>query len=78
MVTKGASNFTKQVTKELIREQKRKQKEIEKLQKEEYINNRYKEAEIRTNNIEIYINKLNNTINSTCRQISIDEFINKD
>ena len=44
MVTKGASNFTKQVTKELIREQKRKQKEIEKLQKEEYINNRYKEA----------------------------------
>ena len=28
MVTKGASNFTKQVTKELIREQKRKQKEI--------------------------------------------------
>lgn len=78
MVTKGASNFTKQVTKELIREQKRKQKEIEKLQKEEYINNRYKEAEIRTNNIEIYINKLNNTINSTCRQISIEEFINKD
>lgn len=35
MTKKGASNFTQQVTKELIREQKRKQKENEKLQKEQ-------------------------------------------
>ena len=78
MAKKGAANFTKQVTRELIKEQKRKQKELEKQQKEQYINNRYKEAEIRTNNIDIYINKLNNTINSSCKEISIEAFIEKD
>ncbi|MDU4936240.1 MAG: hypothetical protein E6X43_13105, partial [Peptostreptococcaceae bacterium] len=78
MAKKGAGNFTKQVTKELIKEQKQKKKELEKQQKEEYINNRYEEAKILTNNIDIYINKLNNIINSNCREISVEEFIKKD
>ncbi|MBC5996558.1 restriction endonuclease [Romboutsia ilealis] len=63
MAKKGAGNFTKQLTKE---------------QKEEYINNRYEEAKTLTNNIDIYINKLNNIINSNCREISIEEFIKRD
>ena len=47
-------------------------------QKEQYINDRYEEASILTNNIDIYIKKLNNIINSKCREISIEEFIKKD
>ena len=78
MAKKGVDNFTKQVTKELIKEQKQKKKELEKQQKEEYIKNRYDEAKTLTNNIDIYINKLNNIINSKCKEISIEEFIKKD
>lgn len=78
MAKKGVGNFANQVTKELIREQKQRQKQIQKQQKEEYINNRYKEAETLTNNIDVCINKLNNTINTDCRKISIEEFIKKD
>lgn len=78
MAKKGVGNFTNQVTKELIKEQKRKLKEIEKQQKEDYIIKRYQEATTLTNEVAIYINKLNDTINSNCRDISIDEFINKD
>ena len=68
MAKKGAANFTNQVAKQLIKEQKQKMKELEKQQKEQYINNRYEEASILTNNI----------INSKCREISIEEFIKKD
>lgn len=78
MAKKGAANFTNQVAKQLIKEQKQKMKELEKQKKEQYINNRYEEASILTNNIDIYINKLNNIINSKCREISIEEFIKKD
>ena len=78
MAKKGAANFTNQVAKQLIREQKQNMKELEKQKKEQYINNRYEEASILTNNIDIYINKLNNIINSKCRKISIEEFIKKD
>lgn len=67
MAKKGMTNFTKQVTKEL-----------EKQQKQDYINNKYKEATTLTDNIDIYINQLNNTINSNCKEISIEEFIKKD
>ena len=35
----------------MIKEQKQKKKELEKQQKEEYINNRYEEAKTLTNNI---------------------------
>lgn len=78
MAKKGAANFTNQVAKQLIKEQKQKMKELEKQQKEQYINNRYEEASILTNNINMYIDKLNNIINSKCREISIEEFIKKD
>ena len=78
MAKKGVSNFTNQVAKELIREQKQKMKELKKQEKEQYINNKYEEASILTNNIDMYINKLNNVINCTGREISIEEFINKD
>lgn len=78
MAKKGAANFTNQVAKQLIKEQKQKMKELEKQQKEQYINNRYEEASILTNNIDMYMSKLNNVINSKCREISVEEFIKKD
>nr|WP_288524739.1 restriction endonuclease [uncultured Romboutsia sp.] len=78
MAKKGIANFSNQVAKQLIKEQKQKMKELEKQKKEQYINNRYEEASILTNNIDIYINNLNNIINSKCREISIEEFIKKD
>lgn len=89
MARKGIGNFTNQVAKKLITEQKRKikeeekqaknlKKELEKQQKEEYINNRYEEATNLTNSIENYINQLNNIINSNYREVSIEEFIKKD
>lgn len=78
MAKKGVANFSNQVAKQLIKEQKKKMKELEKQQKEQYINDRYEEASILTNNIDIYIKNLNNIINSKCREISIEEFIKKD
>ena len=56
MAKKGVANFSNQVAKQLIKEQKKKMKELEKQQKEQYINDRYEEASILTNNIDIYIN----------------------
>ena len=78
MAKKGVANFSNQVAKQLIKEQKKKMKELEKQQKEQYINDRHEEASILTNNIDIYIKNLNNIINSKCREISIEEFIKKD
>ena len=78
MAKKGIANFSNQVAKQLIKEQKQKMKELEKQKKEQYINDRYEEASILTNNIDIYIKNLNNIINSKCREISIEEFIKKD
>ena len=78
MAKKGITNFTKQVTKQLIKEQNKNTKQLEKQQKEEYINNKYKEAAILTDNIDIHINQLHNTINSNCKEITIEEFIKKD
>ena len=57
MAKKGVANFSNQVAKQLIKEQKKKMKELEKQQKEQYINDRYEEASILTNNIDIYIKK---------------------
>ena len=78
MAKKGVANFSNPVPKKLIKEQKKMMKELEKQQKEQYINDRYEEASILTNNIDIYIKNLNNIINSKCREISIEEFIKKD
>lgn len=78
MAKKGPSNFTNQVAKQLIKEQKQNMKKLENQKKEQYINDRYEEASILTNNIDIYINNLNNIINSECREISIEDFIKKD
>ncbi|MGL5348723.1 MAG: restriction endonuclease [Peptostreptococcaceae bacterium] len=78
MAKKSITNFTKQVTKQLIKEQNKNSKQLEKQQKEEYINNKYKEAAILTDNIDIHIKQLQNTINSNCKEITIEEFIKKD
>lgn len=78
MAKKGVAKFSNQVAKQLIKEQKKKMKELEKQQREQYINDRYEEASILTSNIDIYINKLNNIINSKCKEISIEAFIKKD
>ncbi|MGL5694375.1 MAG: hypothetical protein ACRCXA_09870, partial [Peptostreptococcaceae bacterium] len=86
MATKGVNNFARQVTKEAIqnsketqKSQKQLQKELEKKRKEEYISNRYKEAEMLNTNVNNHINSLENIINNTDNNaISIEEFIKMD
>lgn len=78
MSKKNTANFENEITKQLIKEKDKNIRELEKQQKERYINNRYEEASKLTNDIDMYINELNNIINCRGREISIDDFIKKD
>jgi len=73
MAKKGLGNFTDQVAKELIKKQSIRDEQRKK--REEYLANMHKEAENLTNDIQLYIDKLDNIINITPREISIEEFI---
>ncbi|CEQ16693.1 restriction endonuclease [Paraclostridium sordellii] len=89
---KGISTFVNQVSKELIKEQrikdkeveqlkKRYQKELEKQQKEDYINSRYKEVSKLNLSINNEIYELKNLILNGINEykpIPIDTFIKKD
>ncbi len=84
---KGVSGFTSNITKELISEQKKKEREIIKLEKinekiakqQNYIEQKYKEAENLTLERAEFLDKLNNIINNKQDNlISIEEFIKKD
>lgn len=85
-IKKGVSGLTSDITKEIINEQKKKEKELvklekinEKIAKQNYINNKYKEAEKLTLDKSNYIEKLNNIINNKQDNlISIEEFIKID
>ena len=61
MAKKGLENFTDKVAKDLIKKQsiRDEQRKI----REEYLENKYKEASDLTNDIEVYIESLNNIIN---------------
>ena len=76
MAKKGLENFTDKVAKDLIKKQsiRDEQRKI----REEYLANKYKEALDLTNDIEVYIESLNNIININPNVISIEEFIKKD
>lgn len=76
MAKKGLENFTDKVAKDLIKKQsiRDEQRKI----REEYLENKYKEASDLTNDIEVYIESLNNIININPKVISIEEFIKKD
>lgn len=73
---KGLENFTDKVAKDLIKKQsiRDEQRKI----REEYLENKYKEASDLTNDIEVYIESLNNIININPNVISIEEFIKRD
>ena len=76
MAKKGLENFTNQDAKNLIkiqsiRDEKRKIRE-------EYLQNKHKEASDLTNNIESYIKSLDNIININANVISIEDFIRRD
>lgn len=83
---KGVSGFTSNITKELISEQKKKEREIiklekinEKIAKQNHIEQKYKEAEKLTLERAEFLDKLNNIINNKQDNlISIEEFIKKD
>ena len=76
MAKKGLENFTDKVAKDLIKKQsiRDEQRKI----REEYLENKYKEASDLTNDIEVYIESLNNIININPNVISIEEFIKRD
>ena len=76
MAKKGLENFTDKVAKDLIKKQsiRDEQRKI----REEYLANKYKEASDLTNDIEVYIESLNNIININPNVISIEEFIKRD
>ena len=78
MSKKGTKNFINQVAKEKIKERKQDIKKLENFKRQQYINDKYKEADISTEKIEIYINKLNNILNNDVKKIPIEEFIKKD
>ena len=61
MAKKGLENFTDKVAKDLNKKQsiRDEQRKI----REEYLENKYKEASDLTNDIEVYIESLNNIIN---------------
>lgn len=73
MAKKGLGNFTDQAAKELIKKQsiRDEQRRI----REEYLANKHKEATDLTNEIQLYIDKLDNIINTTPKEVSIEEFI---
>ena len=76
MAKKGLEKFTDKVAKDLIKKQsiRDEQRKI----REEYLENKYKEASDLTNDIEVYIESLNNIININPNVISIEEFIKRD
>ena len=73
MAKKGLENFTDKVAKELI--QKQSIRDEERRKREEYLANKHREAANLNNDIKLYIDKLDNIINITPKEISIEEFI---
>ena len=73
MAKKVLGNFTDQAAKELIKKQTLRDEQRRK--REEYLANKYKEADDLTNEIQLYIDKLDNIINTTPKEVSIEEFI---
>lgn len=73
MAKKGLENFTDKVAKELIEKQSIRDEKRKK--REEYLASKHREAANLNNDIQLYIDKLDNIINITPREISIEEFI---
>lgn len=73
MVKRGLEKFTDQLAKELI--QKQSIRDEERRKRQEYLLNKHNEAENLTNDIKLYIEKLDNIINITSKEITIEEFI---
>ena len=70
MAKKGLENFTDKVAKDLIKKQsiRDEQRKI----REEYLENKYKEASDLTNDIEVYIESLNNIININPNRVRVN------
>ena len=66
MAKKGLENFTDKVAKELI--QKQSIRDEQRRIREEYLANKHKEATDLTNEIQLYIDKLDNIINTTPKE----------